>query len=99
MFSDIKEREMTVYNHLHANKVVVSTRLETPTPGIPYTVLWIEANIPLTEQMDGYDSTQLASLLDFATATMNEVHAEKVEIVYPFSDQYITGREQHDNEP
>ena len=36
---------MATYTHPNASKVIVSTRLETPHPGIPYRVLVVEANI------------------------------------------------------
>lgn len=86
---------MTVYRHPHANKVIVSVKLDTPNPGIPQTVLVIEANIPLTEQIEGYDPAKFGSLLDFARETMSKVDAEKVEIIYPLSDQYITAQSAH----
>lgn len=42
---------MITYNHPNATKVIVSTRLKWPDPGIPHRVLVVEANIPLSEKM------------------------------------------------
>jgi hypothetical protein len=77
------------YTHPNASKVIVSARLETPHPGIPYRVLVVEANIPLSEDIEGYDSAKLGSLLDFVSDTMKKVQAEKAEIIYPPRDRYI----------
>lgn len=76
---------MPTYAHPYASKVIVSTRLETPNPGIPYTVLVVEANIPLSEESEGYDAAKLRRLLDFVSDTIRKVHAEKAEIIYPLS--------------
>jgi hypothetical protein len=81
--------KMTTYNHPNASKVIISTRLETPSPGIPYKVLVVEANIPLSEGIEGYDCAKLASLLDFVSITMDKVQADKAEIIYPLSNNYI----------
>jgi hypothetical protein len=80
---------MTTYTHPNASKVIVSTRLETPNPGIPYRVLVVEANIPLSERLEGYDQAKLGSLLDFVSETMGKLQADKAEIIYPLSDRYI----------
>jgi hypothetical protein len=76
---------MATYNHSNATKVMVSTRLEWTNPGIPQQVLVVEANIPLSEKIAGFDATKLASLLDFVLETMKKVEAEKAEI-YPLSE-------------
>ena len=76
---------MTTYNHPNATKVIVSTRLEWPNPGIPHRVLVVEANIPLSEKIRGYDSAKLGSLIDFVSETMEKVEAETAEI-YPLSE-------------
>src|SRR5271166_6316689 len=79
------ETMMTTYNHPNATKVIVSTRLEWPNPGIPHRVLVIEANIPVSENIAGYDAAKLGSLIDFVVETMEQVQAETAE-VYPLSE-------------
>jgi hypothetical protein len=81
----IGEVEMTTYTHPNATKVIVSTRLEWPNPGIPYCVLVIETNTPISEKIVGYDPAKLESLMDFVGETMEKVQAEKAEI-YPLSE-------------
>ena len=76
---------MMTYNHPNVTKVIVSTRLEWPNPGIPQRVLVVEANIPLSEKIGGYDAAKLGNLLDFVWETMDKVEAEKAE-VYPLSE-------------
>jgi hypothetical protein len=83
------ETTMTTYNHPNATKVIVSTRLEWPNPGIPHRVLVVEANIPLSEKIVGYDSVKLGSLIDFVLETMEKVQAEKAEI-YPLSEPDVS---------
>jgi hypothetical protein len=80
---------MTIYTHPNASKVIISMRLETPNRGIPYKILVVEANIPLSEENEGYDAVKLGSLLDFVWETIQKVHAEKAEIIYPPSDRYF----------
>jgi hypothetical protein len=58
-------------------------------PGIPYRVLVVEANIPLSEGLEGYDQAKLGSLLDFVSETMGKLQADKAEIIYPLNDRYI----------
>jgi hypothetical protein len=48
---------MTIYTHPNASKVIISMRLETPNRGIPYNILVVEANIPLSEENEGYDAS------------------------------------------
>jgi hypothetical protein len=76
---------MTTYNHPNATKVIVSTRLNWPNPGIPQCVLVVETNIPISEKIEGFDSTKLGSLIDFVSETMEKVQAETAEI-YPLSE-------------
>jgi hypothetical protein len=76
---------MTTYSHPNATKVIVSTRLQWPHPGVPQCVLVVEANIPLSEKIAGYDSAKLGNLIDFVLETMDKVQAEKAEI-YPLSE-------------
>jgi hypothetical protein len=76
---------MTTYSHPNATKVIVSTRLEWPNPGIPQRVLVVEANIPMSENIVGYDSAKLGNLIDFVVDTMEKVQAETAEI-YPLSE-------------
>lgn len=76
---------MTSYTHPNATKVIVSTRLEWPNSGIPYTVLVVEANVPVSEKVPGYDAAKLKSSIDFVLATMDKVEAERAEI-YPLSE-------------
>lgn len=76
---------MTTYNHPNATKVIVSTRLEWPDPGIPYRVVVVQINIPMSEKVIGYDATRLESLIDFVSETMEKEKAERAEI-YPLSE-------------
>jgi hypothetical protein len=45
----------------------------------------VEANIPLSEKIVGYDSAKLRSLIDFVFETMEKIQAEKAEI-YPLGE-------------
>jgi hypothetical protein len=86
---------MTTYKHSYANKVIISTRLQWPNPGTPQCILVIEANIPLSEKIEGYDSIKLGSLIDFVLETMEKAQAEKAE-VYPISEpdvSYVVSRD------
>jgi hypothetical protein len=86
---------MKIYTNQHANKVIVSTRFQYPDPGVPERVLVIEANIPLSGDVEGYDSAKAGNLLDFAWATMEELQTAKVEI-FPLTEPnvgYIVSRD------
>jgi hypothetical protein len=86
---------MKIYANQHANKVIVSTRLQYPDPGIPERVLVIEANIPLSENIEGFDSAKVGNLIDFAWATMEELQTAKAEI-FPLAEPnvgYIVSRD------
>jgi len=56
-----------------------------PDPGIPYRVVVVEINIPMSEKIIGYDATRLESLIDFVSETMEKEKAERAEI-YPLSE-------------
>ena len=71
---------MTTYKHPNADSVIVSTRLEWPNPGIPQCVLVVEATIPLSDKIAGYDAIKLESLIDFVLETMKNVQAKEAEI-------------------
>lgn len=77
------------YTHPYASKVIVSTRLETPIPGIPYKVIIVEANIPLSKGTAGYDPTKLKSLLNFVSEMTEKMQAERAEIFYHQNNDYI----------
>ena len=79
---------MKTYKHPNAISVILSTRLKWPDPGIPERVLVIEANIPFSEEMDGYDSTKVGNLIDFAHETMEELQTEKAEI-FPLAEPNV----------
>ena len=86
---------MTTYKHPNAASVIVSTRLESPNPGIPQCVLVVEATIPLSDKIAGYDATKLESLIDFVLETMKNVQAKEAEI-YPLSEPGIRYMVRHD---
>jgi hypothetical protein len=86
---------MTTYKHPNAASVIVSTRLESPNPGIPRCVLVVEATIPLSDKIAGYDATELQSLIDFVLETMENVQAKEAEI-YPLSEPGICYIVRHD---
>ena len=86
---------MTTYKHPNAASVIVSTRLEWPNPGIPQCVLVVEATIPLSDKIAGYDATKLESLIDFVLETMKNVQAEEAEI-YPLNEPGVRYMVRHD---
>src|SRR5260370_22898291 len=92
---------MKTYNQPNATKVIVSTRLKWPNPGIPQTILVIEANIPFSENAAGYDAAKVGSLIDFALDTMEELQTEMAEI-HPLSEpnvSYMVPRNQATHAP
>jgi hypothetical protein len=89
------QSKMKVFNHPHATKVILSTRIKWPNPGVVERVLVLEANIPLSEKIAGYDPAKVGSLIDFACATMEELQTEKAEI-FPLTEPdvgYIVSRD------
>jgi hypothetical protein len=62
-------------------KVAVSTRIELPDRPIPYRVLVVGTDIPLSEKQDDYDAGHAAEFFDAVVKAMDEVKAEKAEIV------------------
>jgi hypothetical protein len=86
---------MTTYKHPNAASVIVSTRVEWPNPGIPQCVLVVEATIPLSDKIAGYDATKLESLIGYVSETMKNVQAEEAEI-YPLSEPGVRYMVRHD---
>ena len=86
---------MTTYKHPNADSVIVSTRLESPNPGIPQCVLVVEATIPLSDKIAGYDATKIERLDRFCIGNHEKRASQEAEI-YPLSEPGIRYMVRHD---
>jgi hypothetical protein len=64
-------------------KVAISTRVETPDRRpIPYRVLVVGTDIPLSEKQDGYDADEVEKVIEAVRKAMDEVEAEEARSSY-----------------